>query len=226
MSPIEQYRQGQYAAVWDELSLVDLSDPYHRAQAEEVATDFALRVKSNVVMIVDRLLLEGYEFGKYPNGAAIPGYVGPLVSSTDVAHRLSVLERSYGSVPFILRALWTVVGSIDLCGRHAAVPVLADPLVVLGIEAAESELRVNPPDEWDEPPAVPISPDVLHKADQSGGPFYRVRTGGLAFDARVQYQPEELLLGEYVRRSLQSGGFLGNGLGSLKDRLTRDLQPL
>jgi len=100
------------------------------------------------------------------------------------------------------------VGSVDLIGRHPRLAppsgtVAPDPLVVIGIEEASSEMA----DEGDG--GLILAPDDLHKSNVSGGEPYEIGVPDAAADARVLNERHDLLFVDYLRLCFRFGGFAG-----------------
>jgi hypothetical protein len=216
----DRYRNGQFVAVWDELSALgaDVRDPTLFADATSVAQMTMERVAANISRLVERLASHGYEFGVYPDGSRFTSKSAALAKpDAALRTRTAELERLAGTIPLSLKAFWDVVGSVSLIGRgHDGWPDYSDPLHVESPIAGLAEF-----DDWqadhamDEDAACetfpcPIAPDVLHKDNVSGGPPYSIGLPDPGADAIVRDEWQNVRFVPYLRIAiLDWGGFPG-----------------
>jgi hypothetical protein len=204
----DRYMAGEHAAVWSELMAAGSavrSDP-RAADALAVAYETMSRVDANVRTLVTRLAEIGFEFTT-PDGARRRSKDAHVAPDARAAKRIQRVEKSVGPLPLSIRAFYEVVGSVDLIGRHPSLAprtgsVAPDPLVVIGLDEAASELE-------DEDGALILAPDDLHKSNVSGGDPYEIAVPDSAADGRVVNERHDLLLVDYLRLCFRFGGFPG-----------------
>jgi hypothetical protein len=208
--------------------------------ADAVARETIARARHNIDLLVGRLDAAGYRF-EAPRRPSDEPLTRCVFASPrpDVCERLDELEAPAGPVPLSLGAWWEEVGAVDLTGSYPDWPtgwpgVLTDALVVNPIESVLSAYEewyedwASEEPEWrEEAFEAPLAPDVLHKADISGGAPYAIRLpdgradaplrivsvlvpdarlpGGLGVDVP---EPTATLVG-YLRRSFRWAGFPG-----------------
>ena len=213
-SYFERYRRGEHESVWRELVAMgeQIRHSSVHEDALEVARETMRRVLANAKMLASRLKDEGYEFG-WPHEILIP-------PPDSTAAMLAQIEREAGALPLSLRALYEVVGSVNLVGTHVELcpevgEIYSDPLQTTPIDYAIYQLE-----EWKEeratiegddaePFEVSVSADDYHKADVSGGAPYSIQINKPSMDRQLMYERHELLLVEYLRLSFAWGGFPG-----------------
>jgi hypothetical protein len=119
-----------------------------------------------------------------------------------------------GPLPISLRCWYEQVGAVNLMGYHEALnpkggrespdPLVIDPL----IEAAEAwfgkDLEFNS-DEIE----LPLAPDDVSKAFESGGDPYAMKLPDAAADGLFLNERHETTFAEYLRIAFQWGGFPG-----------------
>jgi hypothetical protein len=215
---LDRYLRGDHELVWSELvaagAEVRLEPLFSDATA--VVQETMRRVRSNIGLLIARLETVNYRFGIYPDGI-LPAYrPGPYTPSLpDIQQRVTNLELLVGPIPLSIRGFWEHVGSIDLIGTHPLLPKYADPLVVEPITGAEAEYEIWRDDLDDglvdesEPFAIPIAPDYYHKANVSGGPFYRLDVPNAAIDGILENEWHQTTFVEYLRVCFRAGGFPG-----------------
>jgi hypothetical protein len=259
-----RYRRGEREAVWRDLLALGELTPGTAAwwTVDAVARETMSRARRNVELLVQRLDEVGYRFEAPRAPSAEPltrcVFVPPR---PDVRQRVDDLEARTGPVPLSLRAWWEEVGTVDLTGSHPDWPtgspgILNDALVVNPVESVLSayeewsEERASEDPEWrEEAFDAPLAPDILHKADVSGGLPCAIRLPDGGADALLRNvamlmpdvrrpdglgvdvpEPTETLVG-YLRRSFRWAGFPGfEALPRRPDdmlaRLRRELLPL
>jgi len=204
----DRYMAGEHVAVWSELMAAGAavrSDP-RAADALAVAYETMSRVDANVRTLVTRLAEIGFEFTT-PDGVKRKAKDVHVAPDARAAKRIQRVEKTVGPLPLSIRAFYEVVGSVDLIGRHPSLApptgrVAPDPLVVIGLDEATSELE-------DEEGALMLAPDDLHKSNVSGGDPYEIGVPDAAADARVLNERHDLLFVDYLRLCFRFGGFPG-----------------
>jgi hypothetical protein len=228
MSYFERYVQGDHEAVWAELVSLGPSvrEPAIFDDANAVARETMRRVADNINAIVGRLQGHGYDFARYPDGSLIPFNFGPLAHPHgELRKQIVDLENLVGTVPLSLKAFWETVGAVSLVGCHSlGWPQYTDPLVV-----EPPEVCISVYQEWladaeefgtanIEPFIAPISPDVFHKDNVSGGAPYGLHLPNAAVDVELRNQSRQMTFVSYLRFSLlEWGGF--PGLASLNSEI-------
>lgn len=212
MNYLERYHNGEYEQVWDELRALGpavLQEP-HNSQAREVAAETMRRVRRDCEILVARLQSLGYIFGTYPDGTKEYYTQGPLVPLSDAKRAdMSELEEEAGPLPISLVAFWEEVGSVDFVGMHAEWPSGLDPLVVIPPDGALSLLYDDGGEDSDERFAG-LSPDDVHKDNESGGDSYGVVLPNASADFEFLNESHKLSFVSYLRMAiLRWGGFPG-----------------
>lgn len=205
----DRYVAGEHAAVWSELMAEGAAvrgEPL-AADALAVAYETMSRVDQNVRAVIRRLTEIGFEFTT-PDGVRRRMKDVHVPPDARTAKRIQRIEKASGPLPLSIRAFYEVVGSVDLIGRHPRLAppsgtVAPDPLVVIGIEEASSEMA----DEGDG--GLILAPDDLHKSNVSGGEPYEIGVPDAAADARVLNERHDLLFVDYLRLCFRFGGFAG-----------------
>lgn len=206
---LERYDRGQRAAVWTEMIGLgaDLRDDDEALRdADLVARRTMRRARTNVERLVELLPAIGYEFAGTPfveADASAPG-------------QLDELEGLIGVLPLSLRVWFEEVGQVDLVGCHPGWDfAYFDPLVVKApVDFIRSEFADWEHDrgtEWDRGSTfeVSIAPDVLHKADVSGGPPYSIAVPNPAADGLLLWEPRQTTFTNYLRIAFATGGMPG-----------------
>ena len=218
MTYSERYAAGEHVQVWDDLSALGdaIRGPVLLADALSVARLTMERVAANIDHLIDRLASDGHEFGKYPDGEAmpfsIPGRVRPNAESlVDIVE----LERLAGAIPLSLTSFWQTVGSVDLSGRaRRKWPEFSHPLCVEDARSGLVEFgywtESTDLSEEREPFLCPIAPDVIHKDNVSGGLPYSIRLPDPSADGALHDEWHNVTFVKYLRIAiLEWGGFPG-----------------
>jgi hypothetical protein len=221
-SLLDRYSQGHCVAVWDDLMALGAAvrSPAYLDDAYAVALATMRRVRDDLRLIHRRLIRLGYQFW-VPEQALVP----PPATTPGM---LAEIEHALGPLPLSLRALYEVVGSVDLRqsplqlvqwqqpGRATASDVQLlgeeDPLVVDPIGALRDEARLATGRL-----SYCFAPDEFHKANYSGGENYHVWLPDRNADFKIagMYGIDEYFVA-YLRATLAHGGFRGK-LGTLPD---------
>ena len=128
-----------------------------------------------------------------------------------VARALNRFERDRGGpMPLSLRAWFEQVGSVNLMGIHEALnPEFGatgpDPLVVYPCPFSNFDACA----EAFGPDVLVISPDDIHKANNSGGDPYCMQVVDPVADARLLNQWRQTTFVDYLRTAFSWGGFPG-----------------
>jgi len=119
-----------------------------------------------------------------------------------------------GPLPISLRCWYEQVGAVNLMGYHEALnpkggrespdPLVIDPL----IEAAEAWFGKDLEFDSDEI-ELPLAPDDVSKAFESGGDPYAMKLPDAAADGLFLNERHETTFVEYLRIAFQWGGFPG-----------------
>jgi len=214
---LERYIEGEYRLVWAELLSYGAKVRHEPllSQAQAVAQETMNRVAQNIVLLVPRLQVLGYQFAQ-PDYSFVP-------PEADVKQRLDTLERLTGPLPLALRAWCETVGAVNFTGNHPDWPdeddfeTARDALVVeplLGVfdeyvywqwACAEGmyegeEAKMFP---------LPVSPDEFVKAEISTGASYEILVPNPAVDAPLKNEWHETTFLNYLRISFKWGGFPG-----------------
>lgn len=228
------YHDCCHAQWWDELLDLGPLTPGSPEweDAYDVAQQTATLARQNVEVIVEFLSHNDYHFG-FGSGSTFQPNPNPwTLPSSETRSKIRRLEETAGAVPLSIRAWWEIVRDVCLQGRfqddsdtpHADIPLM-DELFVLPVDYVLKDL-----DDWlqdeekVEPFEAPISPDILHKGEYSGGPHYSIELP----DARADGQLKNIFVmldgplekasswirtrdtfSSYMRRTLEWGGFLG-----------------
>ncbi len=211
---LQRYIAGEHEAVWDELFTLGAAireEPLY-ADALAVARETMTRARHNVELLVARLKANGYEFA-YPESA----YVS---SPPDAAKRLDVIEDEIGELPLSLRIWHEQVGGIELMGTHPdwsqpgyfngeGYPVYTDPLCVSPLYYVEQQVEDCAEEMVEGEFAIDIAPDLLHKANISGGGPVQIHVPNMAIDGLVSDEDYKMPFVAYLRNSFRWGGFPG-----------------
>jgi hypothetical protein len=239
---LERYRRGQRELVWHDLRQLGsgVREPNRFEEAQLVCDEMARRARQNIEVIVERLTEAGYRFHTNDNEQApVTPYIPPTAAAAELA---AWLEERFASVPMTLLSWLRLVGDVWLVGTHPhwAASTAADPLV-MELEGShypgepmqryfEGELEVW--HSWagaDRMFVLPVSPDMVHKDNVSGGPPYGIILPDGCADG--------LFVGEttmpfvsYLNWVFRNGGFpwptAPDNHWQLKQALAKDLLPL
>lgn len=233
MSYLERYLHGEYKQVWAELlSLGRIEDSEVLKDAEAVAAETMERVQVNVERIIDRLKTLHYEF-LYPSEVYFP-------PPENIIQKIKELEYKAGPIPISLQYFYRMIGSVNLSGRHPSFfpEDYPDPLV---IEPFPYFLDYSFPEWLEENEKLPpkerkkfrmeLSPDLLHKANVSGGPPYAIELPNHSVDAPLLEEWHKTTFIDYLRITFQWGGFPGLKKSTYPPKeflaiMTDDLAPL
>lgn len=230
-----RYQAGEWAAVWHDIRTTPSSD-LNNTDVDDVASATMQRARIQIHELASRFIDMGLR-----SAGGVPVLTPP---PSDVAARLTVLERFSGRLPAALRALMTHVGGISLMGDLPQLglvydaaggirtmppgPPFADPLVIAGIEGLEYELIEYrddvDPNEHDPLILFAFAPDELHKANISGGD-HTISLPSRAPDpviAGIAGRPGITLV-NYLRLSIAWGGLPGYSFAprTAPERLSR-----
>jgi hypothetical protein len=165
-------------------------------------------VGHSIRLLVNRLTRRGFHFER-------PAQVFPG-PETGAAAAIARIEREVGALPLALKLFWQNVGSVDLCGSHPEWNGcdFPDPIVVYPPSMAMQELDEFLADKeerlrCDFPYAVPIAPDLYHKANVSGGMWYNVSVPAVADDPPLNEEWHRTTFTRYLELSVESAGFPG-----------------
>ncbi len=178
---------------------------------------------ARLTQIHSDLVAAGYQFI-----AKAPLEVAPKSATKQLAK----LEAEVGLLPVVLRAWLRRVGSVDLRGARppwgpthtelspntsGKAVILSDPLVVGSLADALDAL-----DDWQQPQPFefPLAPDAVGKAGQSGGEVV-ITWAGPTLDAHLT--DEDLSFADWLRASLEAGGFPGLVAGGKLDEVLAKL---
>ncbi|MDB5319628.1 MAG: hypothetical protein JWN40_1259 [Phycisphaerales bacterium] len=188
---------------------VELFDPARARAALAFARKVMAFARRNVELLAERLERGGYRFA-HPNGPW-------RRSGNDVTERVEQLARLDVHVPVAIHAWMLEVGDVDFCGTHPDWPRTG--YVGMGDDGAESEpwytdplvvgFSIDDPEQAGEPRRLDIAPDVITKANVSGGAPVWVGTTSPTFDACLVGQSGSFTLLSYLRHAFAWGGFPG-----------------
>jgi len=174
-----RYAAGEVGPVWAEIVAAD-GPP--SAEAVAVARELARRAGRNAERIRDHLVAQGYAFE-----ADEP--IRP--PADDIAEQLAAMEEQIGPVPLALRAWAEEVGLVNLNGSHPEWEIeYSDPFCVelypsYLVEEHRDWVQENWFERWGLTTfPIALAPDVLHKADVSGGPPYGIELPDPSADPR------------------------------------------
>jgi hypothetical protein len=228
MSDLVQEYSADPTKAWSRIQEVLLTndlDPEIRHDVQRVCNELVGRVRENIVVLVDRLIGFGFQFGAEDT---------PLVDPPiDVDGKLETLQRLVSTAVHdgqpcpplspLLESWLRRIGSVDLSGYldqwGAPVPkkpqqdlgggkFVVDALQFFSIEEMIDDLadRVADGDTC----TVAFSSDALHKMGMSGGPRYQVDIWSYDVDPFLFELPKEQRLVPYLREAIVKwGGFPG-----------------
>lgn len=222
-SYLERYKNGEYIAVWQELTTLNKgileADIYEDAEA--VARETMQRVRYNVELLHSRLLDLNYRFIE-PESA----YKKPI--STNTQKNLPYIEQLFGILPLSVRMWYEMIGEVYFVGDH---PLLAtsrpsersigsDPFCCYIWEINENNFD-SYLDDGVPPDAMDFSPDAAAKGGFSGASDSLVVSqnamdGIVVYVGMVKLIDDKLILDvkepyfvDYLRNVFLWGGFLG-----------------
>jgi len=213
---LERYRAGDRVQVWAEMTSLgaDLRDAPDWADAVAVARETMTRARTNVERLIELLPAGGYRFRQPREAVLVP----PLA---DIDAQLQVFETKVGRLPLAVRAWYEHVGQVDLTGSHPDWDFeYTDPLVLntpLDYLAGEFEIwEAEQGTEWDMGAfVVELGPDMLHKADVSGGTPYGIAVPNEGVDGLVLWERHQTTFVNYLRIAFAWAGLPGWDRGAL-----------
>jgi hypothetical protein len=255
-SYLEQYRSAGrfgdfvWSALYSEGALEEGTALWEDAYA--VAREAMERARQNIEVIVEFLRRENYIFFGMPpseDGSAGEPWQLPGPETPEHLQRLDALA---GPLPLSLRAWWEIVGTVSLQGVFedglgeghdptAWPQPMCDPLMVDPLGYVLQQLDEGADVSREGGFLVDLSPDIYHKANQSGGAPYAVCLPDRRIDTPllnvllllpvpaeaqrpyVEVETKETF-GQYIRRSFQWAGF--PGFAFLPDPQMERLRPL
>jgi len=236
MNWLERYRTGEREQVWWELRQLGAAvrSPEIVDSARAVCDEMALRARSNIESIINRLTDQGFQFHSNDEERSP---VLPFQSPTP-AETIAVLEANWGPIPLTVSSWMRLVGDVWLVGTHPDWPESdqADPLV---IELAGSRYAgVSIVDYWDSEYeswremseydselagfVMPVAPDRLHKANVSGGSPYGFRLPDSCADGVFMAESSSSFV-SYLNDAFSNGGFPARTSGVNQSRVKRSL---
>lgn len=188
---LERYRSGEREQVWWELRQLGAAvrAPGVVTEALAVCDEMAMRARSNIETIIDRLTTQGFSF--HSNDDERSPVVPFRPPSSTVPEAIAAVEENWGPVPMVVSSWMRLVGDVWLVGTHPEWTESgeSDPLVIelegsrypgvsmVSYWAGEHEAWQQTAD--DDPElggfVMPVAPDRLHKANLSGGSPYGFR---------------------------------------------------
>ena len=129
---LKRYRSGEREQVWWELRQLGAAvrAPEVVSEALAVCDEMAVRARSNVETIIDRLTAQGFSF--HSNDEERSPVVPFRSPSSTVPKTISVLEENLGPIPMVASSWLRLVGDVWLVGTHPEWPESdqADSLVI------------------------------------------------------------------------------------------------
>ncbi|MFB9954813.1 hypothetical protein [Cellulomonas denverensis] len=215
---LKRYLEGEHEVVWHELRRLGarVREPAFAPEAQAVCDEMARRARSNIELMVERLVQQGYRFHENDEARApAQPLTGPVA---DADGFVAWMEQTFGPVPMVVSSWVRIVGDVWLVGTHPAwdTSAAADPLVVevAGTRYAGHDIRPYLQDElesWREtaegrPFQLPVAPDHLHKNNISGGPPYGIELPDACADAHIVTDTGMPFV-SYLRSVFEHGGF-------------------
>jgi hypothetical protein len=167
-----------------------------------------IAVGNSIRDLVARLNKCGFRF-EHPD-AVFPG------PERHVTAAIARIERNVGTLPLALKLFWTHVGSVDLCGYHPDWEGCdyPDPLVVYPPAVAIQELEEFLADKkvrsrQNFPYLLPIAPDSVHKAGDSGGMWYNLSVPAVADDPPLNAECHRTTFMAYLELAVKWACFPG-----------------
>lgn len=215
---LKRYIEGEHEVVWHELRQLGarVREPAFASEAQAVCDEMARRARSNIEVMVERLVEQGYHFHQNnEDRAPVPPLSRPVADADEF---VAWLEPTFGPVPMVMSSWVRIVGDVWLVGTHPRWETSAagDPLVVevAGTRYPGSDIRTYLLDElqaWQEyadgrPFQLPVAPDHLHKDNTSGGAPYGIVLPDACADAHIVTDAGMPFV-SYLRRVFEQGGF-------------------
>lgn len=175
---------------------------------QEALLNRVLIIRRRLEHLVSRLRSAGFEFER-PSRV----FPGPEPGTEEAILRI---EGTVGQLPLALKLFWKQIGSVDLTGSPPGWTEFTylDQLIVEPPSAALYELDEflddkdgSPDDHY--PYAVPIAPDIFHKADVSGGSPYVLAVPATSDDPELLNADGRRSFLEHVEHALRFAGFPG-----------------
>ncbi len=222
---MSRYLSGQRTQVWTEITSLGeelRADPSTLAEATAVVDETMMRARRNVERLIDRLPRLGYVFEP---GDGLPVFEPP---PSDIGERLDEVEDSVGAIPLALRFWFVRVGRVNLTGRHPEWGYsYTDPLVVDAppdyILSEFEAWKADRDTEWDQGSfRINFAPDVLHKAEVSGGPPYSLAVPNGGADGLVLWETHQTTFVNLMRLSFEWAGFPGWGVDQFGEQGTAE----
>lgn len=235
---LERYRSGEREQVWWELRQLGAAvrAPEVVSEALAVCDEMAVRARSNVETIVDRLTAQGFSF--HSNDDERSSVVPFRSPSSTVPKTITVLEENWGPIPMVVSSWMRLVGDVWLVGTHPEWPESdqADPLVI-ELEGSRYpgvsivDFWAGEYDAWQEMSegepeiggfVMPVAPDRLHKANISGGSPYGFRLPDSCADGVFVAESSPSFV-SYLNDVFSNGGFPARTGGANEAKLKRSL---
>ncbi|MBX9690081.1 MAG: hypothetical protein K2X27_25445 [Candidatus Obscuribacterales bacterium] len=216
---LKRYESGDYG-VWNEIlsqAGAVVADEELYAEAKSVATAIMGRVKTNANTVRKTLLKAGMSLA--------PTQSGPLSDAG-----LSFLTNRFGPLPLSLDVFYKTIGAISLTADDydygdneleakdnidmlTLDPLIVEPATIFEWAVDEYDEQFAEDDEENNPFALFICADFLHKADISGGEPHTVyipaSTPENQLDPFVNTDEGAMPFIEYLRHYFKWGGFSG-----------------
>ena len=235
---LERYRSGEREQVWWELRQLGAAvrRPEFVDEARAVCDEMAVRARSNIDTIVNRLTEQGFVFHS-SDGERSPEL--PFHAPTPaVGATIAALEASWGPIPLTVSSWMRFVGDVWLVGTHPdwSESDQADPFVIeltgsrysegsiVDYWASEYEVWQETSEDDYEPGGfvIPVAPDRLHKANISGGPPYGFRVPDGCADG-IFVAESAFPFVSYLNHVFSHGGFPGRTAGVNQAAVKRSL---
>lgn len=215
---LKRYIEGEHEVVWHELRQFGarVRESAFASEAQAVCDEMARRARSNIEVIVERLVAQGYRFHQNDEDQAL---VQPLTGPVADADRfVGWMEQTFGPVPMAVSSWVRIVGDVWLVGTHPdwESSAAGDPLVmeISGARYPDADIRgylVDELEQWREHPEgrpfqLPVAPDHLHKNNISGGPPYGIVLPDACADAHIVTDAGMPFV-SYLRKVFERGGF-------------------
>ena len=223
-----------------------LSDTGFKNEVIEFSRAVFRRINENLNVLVDNLVLSGYQFASPNEVKRIP--------DPDVWQWSESLEQQGIVIPISLRAFISEVGAIDLMGSNPEWPKSAyahldresgndvwytDPLVVGYVSETDilsmyEEWQYHIEEDGKEnvgPFVIEFAPDHVHKANISGGAPYSINASIPSVDSLVLNERLNTSFLTHVRNAIEWGGmpgfkYIGEYDENIIERLRANLLPV